>query len=164
MREAVLVEDLAQRCHWLGKCRRVVDARRPDRRGEERGLVGVDQLGQPGADGGVRTGCADPLEHQPCGGQPHTDQIPRGGPQRRQRARLQQQCPAGVDGLVRDAPSFEQLLVVSGQHDPRRRTVGQPAILLVLAERDDRVQVRGHAEHVVDRLVRAEPMGEYPPG
>ncbi len=28
----------------------------------------------------------------------------------------------------------------------------------LLAERDDQVQVRGHAEHVVDRLVRAEPM------
>ena len=108
--------------------------------------------------------CADPLDHESPRGQPHPDQVPLGHAQRPQRARLQEQRPERVDHLGRDAPLLEQLIVELGQHDPRRRPVGEPPVLLVLAERGDRVQVRGHSEHVVGGLVCAEPVREHPPG
>ena len=96
-------------------------------------------------------------------GQPHPNQVALGHAQRPQRAWGQEQRPERVDHLGRDAPLLEQLIVELGQHDARRRPVGEPPILLVLAERGDWVQVRGHGEYVVGRLVSAEPVREYAP-
>ena len=106
----------------------------------------------------------DPLDHESPRGQPHPDQVALGHAQRPQRAWHQEQRPERVDHPGRDAPLLEQLIVEPGQHDPRRRPVGEPPILLVLAERGDRVQVRGHSEYVVGRLVCAEPVREHTPG
>ncbi len=54
----------------------------------------------------------------PAGPCPHTDQIPRGGPQRRQRARLQQQCPAGVDGPRPGCPVVRAALARTPTRSP----------------------------------------------
>ncbi len=163
MCQTVVVDDLAQGRQRLGEHRRVLDARRPYRRVEVHRLVGVEHRGQPGAHGGMRER-GDPLDHESLRGQPHPDQVPLGHAHRPQRARHQEQRPERVDHLGRDAPLLEQLIVEPGQHDLRRRPVGEPPKLLVLAQRGDRVQVRGHSEHVVGRLVCAEPVREHPPG
>jgi len=91
----------------------------------------------------------DPLDRESLFGQAHPDQVSLGDTQRLQGARRQEQRPGRVDHLGRDAPLLEQFLVVPGQHDSRRRPVGEPLVLLVLAERGDRVQVRGHSEQIV---------------
>ena len=49
MCQTVVVDDLAQGRQRLGEHRRVLDARRPDRRVEVHRLVGVERRGQPPA-------------------------------------------------------------------------------------------------------------------
>ncbi len=105
----------------------------------------------------------DALDHKPLVDQPHPDEVPLGRARRLQCARRQEQRPGRVDYPGRNAALLEQFVVEARQHDLGRRPVGESPVLLVLAQRGDRVQIRGHRENVVGRLVCAEPVCEHSP-